>query len=101
MRIEMPKGETYDYSGDAARQVEIKALEAHGTFIRVLSNDFPRGGVCIDGRSAYTIKHKPLEAGHKRTESYIDGRRPSGPRFCVRRYQEDVETNDSPQHLNY
>ena len=48
----------------ASRKVEIKALEEHGAFIRVLGKDVPNDEVCTSGRFVYTLKRKPLKAGH-------------------------------------
>ena len=88
-----PKDETYNYYGDSERQVDIESLEDHGSFRRVLSKDVPKGEVCINGMFAYTIKRKQLKAGHTRTESYIEGKRRLGGRFCAKGYQVDVGGN--------
>ena len=64
MRKGIQRRETYNNYGDDARIVEIKELECLGTFIRALSTDVPRDGVCIDGSFAYTMKNKPLGSGH-------------------------------------
>ena len=53
----------------------IKELEAHGAFIRVLSREVPRDGVCIDGRFVYAMKHNPLKAAPTKTEAYTDDQR--------------------------
>ena len=75
MRKEITKGGTYNWYGDAARQVEIRALEEHGKSIRVLSKDSTKDEVCINGSVVYTIKHRPSKEGHARTDAYVDGRR--------------------------
>ena len=69
---EIQKEESYNFYGDDARSAEIKALEDHGSFTMVLSKDVPMGGVCIIGRFAYTMRHKPSEAGHTKADAYID-----------------------------
>ena len=43
MRKEIPKEETYNKYGDAARKIEIEAIEKHGTFIRVPFEQIPSG----------------------------------------------------------
>ena len=71
-------GVTYNWYGGAARQVEIKALEDHGTFRMVLRKDVPKDEVCINGRFVYTTKHNPPEDGHAKTDAYVDAR------FCAK-----------------
>ena len=70
-REEIPKYEKHNYNGDAARQVAIIALGDHGTFIRALSKDFTMGGVCINGRFAYTKKRNSLKAGRKKQKHML------------------------------
>ena len=41
MGKEIPKEETYNKYGDAARKIEIEAIEKHGTFIRVPFDQIP------------------------------------------------------------
>ena len=82
MRKAIPAEETYKYYGGSARQIEIGALRDHGIFIRVLSNDAPRDGVCIRGRFAYTTKRSPLQAGHEKSEAYVGNRRMLDARFA-------------------
>ena len=43
MRKEIPKEETYNKYGDAARKIEIEAIEKHGTFIRIPFGQIPTG----------------------------------------------------------
>ena len=75
MRKEIPKGETSNCYGGAARQEAIKALEGHGPFIRLVRKDVPKDEVCINGRFVYAIKNKPLKDGHAETDAYIDSPR--------------------------
>ena len=39
------------------------------------------GEVCINGRFVYEIKHKPLKAGHAKTDAYVDNVRRIDARF--------------------
>ena len=45
---------------------EIKSLDGHGEFLRVLSEGGHGDGVSIDFRFAYTTKCNPLEEGRKK-----------------------------------
>ena len=47
----------------------------------------------IEGRFVYTIKGKPIAAGHKQTGAYIDEDRKLDSRFCVKGFQEFAEPN--------
>ena len=50
--------------------------------------------VRIDGWLVYNIKHKPLKAGHAKTEAYIvRQRRWLGPRFHVGIFKEEIGPN--------
>ena len=82
MRKEIPKEETYNYYGEAERRLEIRSSWDHGAFIMALSSDVPRDGVCKYGRVVYTMEHKPLKAGHTKTEPYLDYRRWIDARFA-------------------
>ena len=88
MRQETAKGSTYNSYGDDGRKVEIDALEEHGAFMRALSKDAPRDGVCIYGRFVYTTQHKSLGARHTETESYVDDRRRLYGRFAWKPFKE-------------
>ena len=48
----------------------------------VLKKDGPKDEVGINGRFVYAIKHKPLQAGHAKTEAYIDRQRRPDARFA-------------------
>ena len=69
IRKEMHKRGNYNRYGDSAMTIDIGALEEHGAFVRLLSKDVPKYGVCINAMSAYTIKGKPLEDGHSITNA--------------------------------
>ena len=43
IRKVIPKEETYNKYGDAARKIEIDAIEKRGTFIRVPVSEMPDG----------------------------------------------------------
>ena len=94
-RKEIPNGRTYNCYGDSERQIEIGALGWHGTFRALLRNDVPKYEVCINARFVYTIKHKPLEAGHSKTDAYIDGRGWPGARIRAICPQEIIREKDS------
>ena len=94
MGEEIPKGETYKLYGDVDGEVEIQAIEEHGDFMRVPDGDAPKGEVCINGGFFYTAKHRPLEGGHPKTESYIEHARRLDARSIVTCFQGDLETND-------
>ena len=47
---------TYNFYGDDARNIEIKALEGDGTVIRALCKDVPRDGARINGMFLYPTK---------------------------------------------
>ena len=40
--------------------------------------------VCINGMFVYTIKHKPLEAGHPKTDAYVADQRMPDARFRLK-----------------
>ena len=65
-------------------------------FVRVLGRGVPKDEVCIDGRSVYIIKHKPLKSGHAKTEAYIDSQRRLDARMCVKGLQEEIRTKSPP-----
>ena len=50
MRKEIPKEETYNKYGGAARKIEIEAIEKHGTFIRVPFGQIPLSGITHRGK---------------------------------------------------
>ena len=43
MRKEIPREETQNKYGDAARRIEIEAIEKHGAFIRIPFSEIPGG----------------------------------------------------------
>ena len=92
---EIPKEETYNNYGDAARkiEIEIEAIEKHGAFIRIPFCRIPIDESLIEGRFVYTIKNKPLSAGYEKTDAYLDENRKLDARFCVKGFQELVEAN--------
>ena len=49
MRKEIPKAETYDKYGGAGGEVEVGAIEKHGTFRRIPFSGIPKGGSLIEG----------------------------------------------------
>ena len=51
MRKEIPKEETRNKYGDAAREIEIDAIVKHGAFIRVPFSGIPEGDGSIGGRA--------------------------------------------------
>ena len=54
-RDEIPKAETYNkYRGDAG-EIEIEAIEKHGTFGRMHFSGIPDGSL-IEGDFVYTVK---------------------------------------------
>ena len=53
---EIPKGETYNKYGDAARRIEIEAVGKHGAFTRFPFGRIPIGASLIEGRFVYAIK---------------------------------------------
>ena len=90
MREGIPKGETYNFHGDDARNVEIKELEGRVAFITVLSRGVRRDGICINGRFVYTSQHKSLTAGHTKTEENVGNRGRLDARFPPKCTQGDV-----------
>ena len=76
-------------------EVEIKALGEHGAFLRVLRNDVPKDGVCINGRFVYAIKHKPLKAVHARSDAYVGGQGRLDARLRAKGSQEAIVENAS------
>ena len=49
----------------------------------------------MKGDFFYTIKNKPIDAGRKKTGTYIDGNRKLDARFCVEGFREFAEPNAS------
>ena len=60
-RKEIPKEETYNKYGGAARKIEIEAIEKHGAFIRISPGQVPIGESLIEGRFVYAIKINPFQ----------------------------------------
>ena len=56
MRKEIPKGETYNKYGDAARKVEIGAIGKHGAFKMPHFSEIPEAGSLIEGLFAHTVQ---------------------------------------------
>ena len=69
MRKGTPKGGLITVMGIPRGKLKYGALGENGTFIRVLRNDVPKDGVCINGMSVYTIKHNTLKAGRAKTDA--------------------------------
>ena len=65
------------------------------TFVNVTKKDVPRNEVCINGKFAYAIKHKFVDAGHGKTEACIDNERRLDSRFCVKGFREAIGENDA------
>ena len=97
MRKYIAKEETYNWYGDIEREIEIGASVEHGALIRALRKDVPEYEVCIYVRFVDTIKHKPLAAGHAKTDVRIDGHRRLDSRFCAKCMQEAIGGNSSSQ----
>ena len=89
------KAETYNLHGGTERKVEIQALGDQSSFIRVKQRDAPMGEVCIDGMFVYTMRNKPMEEVHTRTEAYIGARKALDSRFCAKVPHWDVGDNAS------
>ena len=97
-RVRNAMGEKRNYEGrnyniwGRYRNAEMKALEEHGTFVRILKSEIPKGSVSIDGRFAYNTQSNPLHAGHARTESYRC-RKKADSRFCAQYFLEAAGLN--------
>ena len=91
----IPQEETYNFYGDDAVVVEIKAIEDHIAFIMVLSKDVPRDGVCVNGVIVYTATQEPSKEGHIKTESYVDDHRMLGDRFCAKVFRRRLRGDSS------
>ena len=50
----------------------------------------PKDEVCINGRFVYATNHKPLTAGHARTDEYIDDIIRLDARSCVKGFPEAI-----------
>ena len=70
MRKEIPGGETHNFYGDDAMDIEIQSVRREWGIYNGIRKNVPRDGGCINGRFMYTTKRKPLKAGHTRTEAY-------------------------------
>ena len=88
MRGEIPKGETYNKYGDAARKIEIDATGDSGTFIRVPFSEIPDAESLVEWRFVYTMGNKSLSPGHKKTGEYVGENRKLRARFCVKGFRE-------------
>ena len=88
MRKEFPKEETYNKYGDAARKIEIGAIENTELLYESPFLEFRNGVTEREGRFVYAMGDKPIKAGHKRAGSYIDESRKLDARFCVGRLRE-------------
>ena len=92
MRKEIPKDETPNKCGDAARKIEIEAIGNMGLSYGYHFRNSSRGSL-IEGRFVYIMKNKPIATGHKRTVAYIDENRKLDAVFCVKGFREFVESN--------
>ena len=95
MRKEIPKAETYNKYGDAARKVEIEATGKHGAFKRSPCSGIPEGESLIAGRFVYTMGNKPIAAGRKKTGAEVGENRKLEARFCAKGFREFAESNAS------
>ena len=87
MRREIPEGGTSNCYGDTERLEGLHDLEWHNTFARVMGEGVPKDEVRINGRFVYTRKHKPLKAGHVKTDAYIENRRRLDSRFARKAFE--------------
>ena len=75
------------------REIEIGAIEKHGTFVRIPFGRIPIGESLTEGRFVYAIKINPFRREYEKTSAYLDENRKLGARFCVEGLQEVVEDN--------
>ena len=71
---EIPREETQNKYGDAARNIEIGAIAKHYTFIRIQIQRY-RNGDLREGEFVYKIKRKQIKDGHTVTGSCISEKR--------------------------
>ena len=55
MRKDIPKEETQNRYGGAARKIEIEAIGKQGTFIRIPFSEIPEGETLREGEFAYKM----------------------------------------------
>ena len=102
MRKEIHKEETYNCYVEAEMKVKIGELGDHRSCIRALRKDVPKDDMCINGRLVYTIKHKPMQGGHAKTDAYTDNRRMIDARFSEwKARREAIGGIRIPQHYSY
>ena len=75
MRKEIPKEETQNKYGHAARKIEIVAVGKHGTFIRVSFVEIPDGASLIEGGICIRNQNNPIAAGRAESGAYMDEKR--------------------------
>ena len=97
---EIPKEETYNKFGDAARKIEIGAIGKHGTFARIPFAEIPNGASVIEGRFVYTIKINPF-GGCEKTGANLDENRKLDAGFRVKGSQEVVGKTQQCPKYNY
>ena len=96
MRNGVPKEDAYIPYVEAARKLDINALEERGTFIRFHQRGSTKGTVCINGRVGYTANHKPLKAVRAKTESHMASERWPDARCFLGGFQDGMETTSPP-----
>ena len=100
MRKATPKEETYNYYGDDARKIEIKALGDHGAFIMFLRKDVHKDEVCVNDRFDYTVKQSAESWPCKNGLIYRWAAKVRCA-FCAKGDREDVGEMRQRQQRNY
>ena len=90
---EIPKGETYNKYGEAARKLKLKRSKNMALLFEFHLVKSPIGGSLIEGGLVYAIKNKSLSAGYAKTGAYLDENRKLGAWFRVEGFQELAEDN--------
>ena len=75
MRKEIPKEETFNKYGRAARQIEIAAFNEYGAIEEINESEMAQGHKLLRGRFVYTIKEKELKPGETKSDAHVSDTR--------------------------
>ena len=97
MRKEIPKEETFNKYGRAARRIEIAAFNEYGAIEEINESEMEKGHKLLRGRFVYTIKEKELKVGEPKTGAHVSDTRRLDARLRVRGFEEEqVESVSAP-----
>ena len=97
---EIPKEETQNKYGDAARKIEIETIEQHDNFIRIPFSAIPEW-IYPREEFVYKVKRKQINDGHTVTGTCIGEKRKLEARLRVQRSQGFANKIRGDRRYNY